>query len=148
MKYAHSLKLSVFSNENEDSGLILSSLKEFFPLAFADKIKIKKTEAEGVNENKIEIFEIILTKDKLINQFLESLTEKLDKESKKQIIKQSESRLDENLDFFIRFDKDSRINEKELVLTDSGKCFHLKMAIAAFPKKREVALNIVKELFK
>ena len=58
-----------------------------------------------------------------------------------------ESRLDKNLDLFLRFEKDTWINERKLVLTDSGKCFHLRISIAAFPKNREVALNVVKDLF-
>ena len=39
----------------------------------------------------------------------------------KQILQQAESRLDKNLDFFLRFGKDLWINEKKLILTDSGK---------------------------
>ena len=70
----------------------------------------------------------------------------LDESQKKQILQQAESRLDKNLDFFIRFDKDSWMNEKKLVLTDSGKCFHIKMSMAAFPKKMEIAAALVRKL--
>ena len=78
-----------------------------------------------------------------MNKFLENLLNNLSKGQKEQILREDESRLDENLDFFIRLDKDSWINDKKLELTDSGKCFHLKISIAAFPKKREVALKVV-----
>lgn len=88
-----------------------------------------------------------MTKNNLINQFLESLLNNLDENQKEIILEQFESRLDKNFDFFLRFDKDSWINEQKLLLTDSGRCFHVKISVATFPRKREVALNTIKSLF-
>ena len=148
MKYAHLIKLTVFSHEDEDKDSISRSLPEFFPFSLdSNEVPVKKTRAEGFNESKIEMFEVTLTKTNLINQFLKGLLEKMDEGQKITILEQAESRLGKNLDFFVRFDKASWINEKKLVLTDSGKCFHLKISIAAFPKKRGVALKAIKDLF-
>ena len=148
MKFAHLIKLTVFSYEHENSESILEAFLRFFPFNLEDnKIALKKTYAAGFNERKIRIFEVLLTKSNLVSQFLRNLLDNLDENQKNQILLQMESRLDENLDFFIRFDKDSWVNEKKLVLTDSGKCFHIRISVAAFPKKREIALNLVKELF-
>ena len=148
MKYAHLIKLTVFSRDNEDKDSIYGSLLELFPFSLEDsKAPVKKTRTDGFNENKIEIFEVTLAKANLINRFLKSLLGTMDENQKGAVLQQAESRLDSNLDFFMRFDKDSWIDEKKLVLTDSGKCFHLKIGIAAFPKKREVALKVIKDLF-
>ena len=148
MRYAHLIKLTVFSHEDENKKYILDALLRFFPFNLEDdKIPVKKTAAEGSGEKKIEIFEITLAKTSLINQFLKNLLDNLDKEQKNNVLQQAESRLDKNLDFFLRLDKDAWIDGKKLILTDSGKCFHLKIGIAAFPKKRELALNVVKDLF-
>ena len=147
MKYAHSINLNVFSHEYENSGIILQSFLEFFPFNMEEKkVELRKSNAEGFNESKITIFEVILAKTNLINQFLDFISDNLNEEQKQTILRQAESRLDENLDFFIRFDKEEWIQNNKLELTDSGKCFHLRMSVAAFPRKREVALNIVKEL--
>lgn len=147
MKYAHLIKLSVFSYEHENSEAILEAFLGFFPFNLEEnKILLKKSSAEGFNDRKITILEAILSKTNLVNEFLENLLKKLGKEQKEQILMEAESRLDDNLDFFIRFDKDSWLNDKKLELTDSGKCFHLKISIAAFPKKREVALNVIEKL--
>ena len=149
MKYAHLIKTTVFSYEGENNESILEAFLRFFHFNLEDsKVILKKGSASGVNDKKIEILEIILTKNNLINQFLKNLTSNLDEIQRDQILMQAESRLDKNFDFFLRFDKDLWINEKKLVLTDSGKCFHIKISIAAFPKKREIALNVVKEIFK
>ena len=148
MKYAHSIKLNVFSYENENREKILNSFLKFFPFNIEEnKIELNTSIAKGFNESAIAIFEIVLTKPNLINCFLEFILNNLSQEQKQTILKQSESRLDGDFNFFVRFDKDEWINNNKLELTDSGKCFHLRMSVAAFPRKREVALNIVKELF-
>ena len=148
MKYAHLIKLSVFSYEDENSESVEKAFLKFFPFKLEEnKIVFNKTKADGFNERRIVVFEITLAKTSLINKFLQNLLDNLDETQKRQILSQVDSRLDKNLDFFLRFDKDSWIKEKKLVLTDSGKCFHLKISIAAFPKKREIALNVVNNLF-
>ena len=148
MKLMHSIKLTVFSYEHENSDEILNSFLKFFPFSLEEnKIKPVKRNATGFGDSKIEIFEVLLIKTSLINQFLDFILENLDDVQKGTLIQQAESRLDENLDFFIRFDKDSWVKNEKLELTDSGKCFHLKMSVAAFPTKREVALGIAKKIF-
>ncbi|MBI4452075.1 hypothetical protein HY637_01480 [Candidatus Woesearchaeota archaeon] len=148
MKYAHSAKLSVFSHENENSNNVLEAFLRLFPFNLEEnKVDIIKRNATGFNESKIEIYEVMLTKTNLINQFLDFVLSNLDEVQKGVIIQQAESRLDDDLDFFIRFDKEEWTEKNKIELTESGKCFHLKMSIAAFPKKREVALKIINELF-
>ena len=147
MKYAHLVKLTVFSYENEDKNAVLNSFLELFPFRLDEnKVVLKKTDAVGFSDKNIEIYEVHLTKVNLINQFLRHLLGNLNENQKNTLLEQAETRLDENLDFFIRFDKGSWTNGKRLQLTDSGKCFHLKISIAAFPKKRKVALKIINEM--
>ena len=150
MKIAHQIKIKVFSygKNNEDEKLILDKFLQLFPFDLKDqKIELKKTYAEGFHENKITIFEVILTKEKHISKFLENLMENIDEEQKKLILEQLESRLDDDIDFFLRFDKDEYSKNDKLILTDSGNCFHIEISVAAFPKKREIGLRIIKEIF-
>ena len=150
MKLAHQIKAKVFSYEkvNEDEKLILDKFMQLFPFDLEEqKIDLKKTQAFGFNENKIAIFDVALTKEKHTKQFLENLIKNIDEEQRKLILSQLESRLDDNLDFFLRFDKDEYLKNDKLKLTDSGNCFHIKISVAAFPKKREIAVDIVKRVF-
>ena len=148
MKYAHLIKLAVFSYENENSMNILDGFLRFFPFNLEDdKAAFKKSVATGFNERKIKILEATLTKNNLISQFLENLLNNLDENQKAIILEQAESRLDKNMDFFLRFDKDLWVKEHKSSLTDSGRCFHIKISVAAFPKKMEAALNVIRELF-
>ena len=151
MKLAHQINLKVFSYEkfNDDDTLISDKFLKLFPFDLKDeKIELKKTEAFGFHDKKIIIFNIILSKNKHIKKFLENLLIKLDEQQKNLIQSQFESRLDENLDFFLRFDKDEYLKNDKLVLTESGNCFHIRMSIAAFPKKRDLGLDLVKSIFK
>ena len=148
MKYAHQIRLSVFSYEHEDRNSVLEAFLGFFPFSLEEnKIALKNSKASGFSQKTIEIFEAALAKDSLIKQFLKNLLNNLSEVQKGQLLQQAESRLDADLNFFIRFDKDSWIKDRKLFITDSGNCFHLKISVAAYPKKREAALNVVNELF-
>ncbi|MEK6950024.1 MAG: RNA-binding domain-containing protein [Nanoarchaeota archaeon] len=150
MKIAHQIKITVFSYEkdNEDENLALEKLLQLIPFNIKDKKKaFHKTETQGFNEKKIIIFEIFLEKEKHTNKFLENLTGNLDAHQKNIILGQLESRLDDNLSFFLRFDKEEHIKNSRLVLTDSGNCFHIEIAIAAFPRRKKVAIGVVRRIF-
>jgi len=47
----------------------------------------------------------------------------------------------------MRIDKDAWIDERKILFTDSGNCFHIKMSLAVFPKKKEAALQLVEKIF-
>ena len=150
MKLAHQIKIKVFSCEkdNEDDKIILDKFLQLFPFNLkAEKIEIKKTDAKGFEERKIIIFDVILSKEKHTAKFLENLISNLDEQQKELILAQAETRLDDDLNFFLRFDKGEYTKNNKLILTDSGKCFHIEMSVAAFPKKREIALGVIKKMF-
>lgn len=148
MKSAHLIKLNVFSKEEDNFDAVLKKFLEFFPFDLEkEKISLRKTTALGFEDKKIIILEATLTKDKHIMEFLKTLLKNLDTEEKTIILRQAESRLDKNLDFFLRFDKDELIKNNKLALTDSGNCFHIRINIAAFPKKRGAALETIKNIF-
>src|SRR3989338_5232590 len=150
MKIAHQIKITVFSYEkhNEDPNLALEKLLQLVPFNAKDeKISLNKTEAQGFNEKKIIIFEILLEKEKHTNKFLENLIGKLDIHQKNIILEQLESRLDDNLSFFLRFDKEEYIKNGRLALTDSGNCFHIEISIAAFPRRKEAAIGVARGIF-
>ena len=150
MKYAHLIQAKVFSYEKDydDEKQIFEKIQQLFPFNFEDeKLQVTKTSAFGFNKKKIAVLEIILQKERHTSKFLESLANKLDVRQKRIILTQAESRLDNNLDFFLRFDKGELVKHDKLVLTDSGKCFHIRISLAAFPKKRQNALEIISKIF-
>ncbi|MBW2999631.1 hypothetical protein KY339_03065 [Candidatus Woesearchaeota archaeon] len=148
MRLIHNARLNVFCKEEDNEEIITEKLKELIPVDFEkEKLEIERRVAQGFEKKKIITLEIFFEKERHTKIFLENLNEKLSKEQKELLINQAESRLDEDLDFFIRLDKQKLLNN-EYWVTDSGDCFHIKMAIAAFPKKRDIALSIIREIFK
>ena len=148
MKQAHLIQIKVFSYEKDNESLILDKFLKFFPFELKDeKIELKKDIAEGFQGKKITIYEVTLNKNKHIKIFIENLAKIIDDDQKKLILLQKDTRLDDNLDFFLRFYKDEYLKNDKLIVTDSGNCFHIKISVAAFPKKREIALEIIEEIF-
>ncbi len=145
MKLANNTGIRAFCKEGEDKELLLEKLKLLLPFDVQDeKIKIEEQTAEGFDEKRIVIISVILTKDRQINAFIDNLLSRLGDE-KKTLLEQLESRLDSELNFFIRLDKEMLLKDK-FVLTDSGNCYHIKISMAAFPKRRETATTLLKGL--
>jgi hypothetical protein len=146
MKLANIIKVSVFIKPEEDENSLKLKFLELLPFNLEEeKIVLKKTRATGFGQKEIIIYEVELSKDKHTNLFLKNLKEKLDEQQRTMLVKQ-EDRLDERLNFFIRLDKESLLHGQYQV-TDCGECFHIRISIAAFPRKKEVALEVVKKIF-
>lgn len=150
MKQLNHVKISVFCKEGEKEAEILEGLKLLLPLDFEkEKIKLEKRTALGFNKKKVIVIDVNINKNRHIKTFVGNINNRLNQEQKDMIKRQADSRLDQNLDFFLRFDKDRLIKEKRLWMIDGGNCYHIKMSIAIFPKRRERALELIKnEIFK
>jgi len=103
--------------------------------------------ASGFSDRKIIIMKITLQKQRHITLFLENLTKILNEEQRELLLRQAESRLDKDLYFFLRLDKNRLIDEGKCWLTDEGNCYHIRLALAPFPRKRENALELLNQLF-
>jgi len=150
MKFLNSVTLSVFSRQSEeDSVAVKKALEALAPLNLSEaKLAVKEEKATGFNEQRISIFSLTLVKESHTNAFLKQMLNRLTDEQKDLLARQRESRLDKELFFFIRFDKKNWLADRELAITDSGDCFHVKMHLAAYPARRPDALVLVEKIFK
>lgn len=144
MKLAHNIEMRVFCKEEDNKELLIKKIKELFPFDFKD-LEFKSKISYGFEDNKIKVMTVFIKKQKQTNIVLKNLLSNLNDEQKDLLLRQIESRLDESLHFYIRLDKDKLLNN-EYFITDSGNCFHFKICIAAYPHKREVAIEIVKKM--
>ncbi|MCM2325423.1 MAG: hypothetical protein NDI94_03085 [Candidatus Woesearchaeota archaeon] len=142
MKYAHFVEMRVFSKEEDDETAIRNKITCLFPF---EKLEIDSKTALGFEDKKIKILTVHIKKNNQINKFLSAIFEKIGTDQKNTLISQIESRLDNNLHFFIRLDKDALLEDKYLI-TDSGNCFHFRISIASYPHDREVAKKIVLDM--
>lgn len=147
MKLAHNIQLTVFSYEEEDFDTVRNTLLSLCPFNLElEKISLNISTATGFNEKKIKLISIFLKKEKHTNSFLTALKNALPEEQKNLLLSQLDSRLDSELNFFIRLNKPKLLNSI-FQLTDSGDCFHIKLSVAAYPSKREVALELLRHWF-
>lgn len=140
----HNIHVSLFAKEDEPVELYRKKFFEFFPFDISEMVEEKKAVSE--NEPTIYQFEVKLEKQKHIREFLASMIGRLTDEQKNLLIAQAGSRLNEDMQFFMRFDKVRFIGD-ELWLVDHGDCVHIKITIACYPNNRETALKIIEELF-
>ena len=151
MKLVHNIKISAFCKENEDGQVIREGLLFLIGMDAAglekQKLKIDAKIVQGFSEKKITVFSIQIDKQRHTKAFLDHLHTLLAQGQKKIIVTEAKSRLDEEFFFFLRFEKNAIINNQKLMLTDGGNCYHVKMSIAAFPKSREKALDIIQSIF-
>lgn len=148
MKWAHKITISVFAKPEEQQNTIKEALEKLVPFNLEQaKIKTETQKAESFDDRIIEIHKITLTKESHTNDFLQFLLDTLTQEQKDLLLSQAESRLDAEYDYFIRIDKQKWIEDRQIWLTDSGNCYHIKITLAAYPKNREKALDLVKKLF-
>jgi RNA-binding protein len=146
MRQVHYIEMRVFCKEEDNEEAIVNKISELFPFDFKkDKIKFSQRTAYGFDDKKIKILTVTIDKDRHTNKFIQAFFSKLTGEQKELLLKQLESRLDDKLHFYIRLDKDSLLNN-EFWITDTGNCFHFTFAIAAYPHRREVAVEIIAKM--
>lgn len=146
MKYTHFIDMRVFSKEEDNEDEIKKKIRDIFPFDFEkEKISVEEKVAYGFDEKKIIICSVSLKKERHTKAFIQSLMGTFDEAQKDTLRKQLESRLDSNLHFYIRLDKE-KLMDGIYEITDSGNCFHFTFSIAAYPHKREIAIGIVKSM--
>ncbi|MBU1199492.1 MAG: hypothetical protein KKF46_02440 [Nanoarchaeota archaeon] len=146
MKLANNIKVSVFVKPEDDEDKMKKKFISLFPFDLEkEKIVLQQSKATGFNQRKVIILEVDLEKERHTRSFLESFVSKLNDQQKTMLVSQ-DNRIDDECNFFLRLDKQKLLDD-EFWITDSGECFHVKINIAAFPKKKEKAKDVVKEIF-
>lgn len=150
MKYLHNLEIKVFS-KNEPENLIEKGFDFITPFDFQKenlKIDIKeyKSDSENQNVEPIKINSLFIDKQRFLSEFIKHIRKLFNSEQKKRIINNAEKYMDDDCRIYIRLDKDALL-KNHLELVEHGNCYHINMNIAAFPKKKEKALEIIKEIF-
>ncbi|MBI2545665.1 hypothetical protein HYV81_00630 [Candidatus Woesearchaeota archaeon] len=148
MRLANNIRISVYCRD--DCSAVKDALVSLVPFKLEqEKVSVQQTVMKGehMGEQDITILEIVLNKERHIVQFLESLTEKLTDEQRQILLQQHLSRFDDDFNFFLRLDRAAYLEEKRLKITDSGDCFHIRISIAAYPKRYDTALAVLKQIF-
>ncbi|WP_305512295.1 RNA-binding protein [Methanobrevibacter sp. V14] len=134
----HNIKFRVFVYENESIDDINQAILNLLPEA-----EIEVEEAEGLLEDKILILSGEVSKKRYTRTFFNTLIESVDLDKLNEDL---ERKMDEKGNWFLRFDKSDALDEKLTVL-DKGDAIHLKIKIAAYPAKKQIAVDKVRNAF-
>ena len=105
--------------------------------------EVPASQIEGHFGNPITIFEVEMTKNRDMKKFLQILK---DAGMLALLMEKIEPRLDENCVFHFRLDKQKAYAEK-LELASSKDIIDVSMKVAAYPAKREIALETLMDWF-
>ncbi|MDO5849032.1 MAG: RNA-binding protein [Methanobrevibacter sp.] len=134
----HNIRFREFVYEDEDLDELKQAILNIFPDA-----EIEVEEAEGMTENKILILSGVIDKKRQTKEFFNKLLE-LDDEILDKLVDDLDRKVDENGNLFLRLSKEDAVDEK-MTIVDSGDSIHLKIKIAAYPAKKDVAIKKLKE---
>ncbi len=137
----HNLSYRAFVHGTESEDRVREAICTLLPSANAEK-----EITEGYHKNKVIILSGRITRKKEINDFLEKL-QSIRPSIKKKIFNQLEKRMDERGNLFLRFDKQGAYLG-DLMLVEHGDAIHIKLKIAAYPARKDVALGVAQEIFK
>lgn len=147
MRYAHAVEVSVFVKPEDDANPIRDGLLKLFPFSLADEeVPVDEQRAVGFNDRVITVIKAVLTKESHITTFLRNLLEKLGPDQRTLLQNQLDSRLDAEQAFFLRLDKPALMEKNRWLLTEGGNCYHIRLAVAAYPKTREAAAAVVRKI--
>lgn len=132
----HNIKFRAFVYEDESIDEITDAILNILPEA-----EIEAEEAEGMMDDKIVILFGVVSKKRYTKTFFNTLLEWTDLEKLNDDL---ERKMDEKGNWFLRFDKTDALDEKWTIL-DKGDSIHLKVKIAAFPAKKQIAVDKVRE---
>ena len=132
----HNIKFRLFVYKNEDVDELSQAILNILPEA-----EIEAEEAEGLTEDKIIILSGTVSKKRYTKEFFNLLLESVDLDKLNDDL---ERKMDEKGNWFLRFDKEDASDEK-MTIKDFGDSIHLKIKIAAYPAKKEIAVDKVRE---
>ena len=154
----HNIRYRVFVYENEDLDLITDALLNILPSA-----EVEAEEVEGLLEEPMVILSGMVSKKRYTKEFLNNLLA-IDKDQLSKLYKDLDKKMDEKGNLFLRFSKDFKVLESgeknqaendsddfidlnQWKILDGGDSIHLKIKVAAYSAKKEVALKILDEVF-
>ncbi|MEN6291529.1 MAG: RNA-binding protein [Methanobacterium sp.] len=133
-----SYRVFVYGTENEEK--VKGAVQTLFPNSHP-----QTDTTEGYFKNPVLILHDKISKNREIKNFIHIL-EEIDESSKKQLRSELENKMDERGNLFLRFDK-QRAYLGDLKIIKHGDAIHVKINIAAYPAKKEKAMEVARDIF-
>ena len=132
-----SYRAFVYGTENEEK--VKNAIKTLFPNSL-----IQSEITEGHYKTPVLILHDKIDKKRDIKNFIKILNN-IGSYDKKRILKDLDKKMDDKGNFFLRFDK-QKAYQGELEVVEHGDSIHVKIKMAAYPAKKNIAMELVRKL--
>jgi RNA binding exosome subunit len=133
-----SYRTLVYGTENEEK--VKKAIETLFPNSLPE-CEI----TEGYYKNPVLILHHKIVKKREIIDFIQIL-KNLTSSQKNKILNDLERKMDDKGNLFLRFDK-QKAYLGELKVVEHGDSIHVKIKMAAYPAKKELAMKLARELW-
>lgn len=136
-----SVSMSTIVHATESEEKVKQAMRSILP----KEVEIKRSEAEGhYGDSKI-ILSADIERRPHLREFWDALLKKLEKGEREWLSKESISRIGEDCRLYLRLDKQYAIQNNHLRFTDTGDVLHVRINISAYPAKKDIAVEKMKE---
>ena len=136
-----SVAISTIVHGTEGEEKVKKALKSLLP----EKVEIEESKAEGHFGDSKKILSVSITRRPHMREFWDNLLEKILKSELDWLEDHAIDRIGEDCTLYLRFDKQLLVSDGKLRISDSGDIFHTRIKISAYPAKRELAVEKMKE---
>ncbi len=136
----HNISYRTFVYGTEKEEKVREAIKTLFPSS-SPHCEI----TEGYYKNPVLILYDKIDKKRDIKDFIKKL-DQIETSDQKKILNQLENKMDDKGNLFLRFDK-QKAYLGDLKIVEHGDSIHLKVKMAAYPAKKEVALKLARKLW-
>lgn len=135
-----SARLSAFVHVTEDELKVLAALRNLLPKG----AEPKRTGLRGHYGNPIVVLEAAFGDRRLVREVWQNMLVRLPQSELNRLRVAAPEKIDDSCRLYLRFDK-QRACRGELVLSEGDDVVHARFKIAAYPPKREKAVELVGE---
>ena len=136
----HNISYRVFVYGTENEKKVREAVKNLFPNSHP-----QKETTEGYFKNPVLILHDKIENKSQIKDFTKKLSN-LDPSTKKRVLNELNKKMDEKGNLFLRFDK-QRAYLGDFKIIEHGDSVHVKIKIAAYPAKKENAIEVAMKIF-
>ncbi len=123
-------------------------LKKTLRLLIPEEVEIEESEAEGHYGDSKLLFSARIENRSEIRKFWDNILEHLVEKEKDWLKNNAIDRIADDCKLYLRFDKQLAVAEEMLRFSDSGDVVHVRINIAAYPAKKDLAVEEMEKFLK
>jgi hypothetical protein len=139
VKKFHELSIETFVQATEDESRVMEAMENLIGREIEE---LQVFDSEGVHRNPIKVLKTSFRREREIRGIISSWKEM---EFWKEAVEKADERMDENLVFHLRVDKQAAFGN-EIKLWKKGESIHIRLKVASFPASREKGLEVIRML--